>query len=101
MTRPFPLRSEIVDGADEPAAEKKTPIAIGDDARRERLIFADQPASEGQSIHRAVDFWEEGRECGFYFFAGRPVIAALEDERLARRVHVLHDHGSWNLRGQI
>src|SRR5262245_22821710 len=46
MRRHIAGRAEIVDAADQPAAEEMMPDAIGDHTRRERVLLAGQPLGE-------------------------------------------------------
>ena len=90
--------AEVFRGLDEPLAEEFLPHPVDGDTRGERVLLADQPASEAEAVLGGIgrEFAEGGRDFGRDLFALLVVGAADQDVR--HRHHVLTlflDVGEW------
>src|SRR4051812_18336929 len=54
MRRPFALRTEVFAGFDQAASEVLLPNPVDRNARRERIVLADQPLGEAEPVRRRV-----------------------------------------------
>ena len=101
MTRPIGLHPKILRAFDDTDAEQLLPQPVHENTRRQRMLPIREPARQCQAIHwHVVGHRREGRhQARLNLLAGRIVLPALEDERLARLV-VAHDHHKRVLRLQ-
>ena len=101
MARPIGLHPKILRAFDDPDAEQLLPKTIYKYSCRQRMFPIREPAHQGQAVHWHVAGYcrEGGHQSRLNLVAGRIVLPALEDERLAWFV-VTHDHHKRVLRLQ-
>src|SRR5262245_6056577 len=88
------LRAEILDGFDNAVAEIHLPETIDRDARGQRMIRIDKPSGQCQTVDLLV-FLQRRKNCGDSrrdILGLVAVIAAREDECVARFAELHHDH---------
>src|SRR5438045_2603561 len=94
MARQFALRAEVLDRLDDPGAEEGLPVAVDDDSAGQGVGRVDDPSSQAQPVGRRV-LGQRRQERGHrraHLVAVLVVLAAGEDEGVARLLHLLHDH---------
>ncbi len=100
MRRPLPLRAEVLGRLHEARAEVLLPEAIDGDARRQR-VFADRRANCARPrrfLGASSGSLPSARwNAGLDLLALLVVLAADQDERVARLRHVVHDHAGRDL----
>ena len=97
MRRCFGLRTELVDRFHDAATEKGLPGAIDDDTGGERVVFANQPACEGEPVGWFTfrQLGEDRRNSGGHLFFSVEVVTAVmttSRSRIVRRAFS-HHHG--------
>ncbi len=87
------LGAEILGGLDEAGAEMKLPVAIDGDARGEGVLRAEEPLGEAQTIRGGVlgHGRKHRRDAGSYLLGLVAIVAAGQDEGVARLGHLGHD----------
>ena len=97
MRRCFGLRAELVDRFHDAATEESLPGSIDDNAGGERVVFANQPAGEGESVGGFTfrKLGEDRRNGGGHLFFSVEVLTAVMATRRAWIVGraFSHHHG--------
>ena len=87
------LRSEILGGLDEAATEMELPVTVDGHARGQGMLRAEEPLGEAQTIRRGVlgHRRKHGWDAGSHLLGLIAVVAAGQNEGVARLGHLCHD----------
>jgi len=99
MRRPGALKSEVRAGRDDAATEEDLPETVDGDPRGQRVLIADHPVREIESVETTTFLTTDGAQHGGHTTGDRTVeiglvvLTAHHDIGLAGHRPLLHDHG--------